>query len=405
MRQLSFFLLLAFLWACGPARDPHTAKVKWLLKGLARPALADSVQQEVAGFLFLTQDLPHLHAALSDSLPSASQRSLLHVLRTVHDRSTPGQIEAAYPAWPAEVQVAALNCLAEIGTEEALQTWRQLLLSSPPSGEPGFIRPVFAPLYAVPEHLSGMFPDLLALRTHPGYQAAVVEALAIGLQTGSVQPAAIRSHSQALLQSLESTLKERNRQEKGTAARQQATRLAEDLSLCLAYVPEQPAVNQWLLASLDASDPALRLMGMRACLQAEIPVPEAVIADLAEQDVTRNALFELLDQRGEAGHFPAAARQQAAFAAGDLASWLEAHGHDFSRLELLGILPLDSSAQAERVFAFRFWAKNTWRLGLSGPQPADTTRIRETGYLTGSDLTPYNRFHWEETVQDRLDSR
>ena len=115
----------------------------------------------------------------------------------------------------------------------------------------------------------------------------------------------------------------------------------------------------------------------------------------------RNVLFLRLDMRGMGQRFPGKYHNQQAIAESDLSLWL-AHPENSGRfpqeIQFLKTLPIEDTPGAERVYVFRFrYPGDTWRIGISGPQPAIDTELHTGGgHLTNS--------HYKNVAQINLDA-
>ncbi len=372
-------LMLVGLMGC---KAPVQRQSQALLAQLDAPAAArrDSAREALDDYLFLAEDLPLIYRSLDQPHPedSATRTALLYLLRELHRSPETEQfIEEAYPAWPPYLQTEALLTLSQLGTPLASELLLGHLAQASNLPQP---EALWAPYYVHPERIGALYPALLSLQDQPGYPGHVWGLLRVGLENGDPRPQQLRSHLPRLL----------------TA--QDWPEAAERDRLCaLSFFAAQPEVNQLLTDRMQQGPPAQRMAVALACLDRGIQVGDSVWRGVAAEPRVRNELLTALEQRGREDLFPARWHTQQALAEGDLAAWLKQRDLDFSQLERLRSYMTDP--EGERLWVFRFQYQGYWRLGVSGPQPADRTQGRTAGYLTGSALKPYFGYGQQKRVE------
>lgn len=350
----------------------------------------DSLVASIPTALFLREDLPALHAAIQrqypdDSLSTGTRTALLGVLENLHDDQTVEVISAILPeteAYP-PLQAAALRVLATIGTPPALHTFLSTISKS--STQQTQLETVFLPL--IPDSsLQHLFPDFLATQLPP---RAIYQTLAEALQqspelaprlTDSV--GGILQQYQQLAQSYRETAGSRR------AESLESRDCIQYILKALAHYPVLPEVNQLLTKGLSDSQPDIRLASLLACFDAKIPVNDSTLHTIAADFRIRNQLYQALKEQDLLARFPDKWKQQVYFAESDLANWLANpanSGHFPDQLELLELADSISQSDAGRMFAFRFrYSGDSWRIGISGPQPTNASEFVTSGFLTSS---------------------
>lgn len=367
-------LWLGFLMACGPQTSDKAARTQALL---AEAGLRDSARQALDSYLFLPEDVPAIHTYLSHSQPddslgeSSSRGRLLRVLAELPDAETPPLIEDRFRSFTLAQQKLALQTLAQQGRALASETLVRLLSQDPALGNE-ILGQMLGPYFEQPEQIGPLFPALLDLRSQPGYGSFVFGLLRAGLEGNSLAPESLRDQVALLRTSYLKPLDEEAR---------------EHLLFVLSFYAEQPSVHQLLMQAIRRGETSTQLAASLACLDRGMALNDSVWKALAAQPLSRNSLYLALQERGESSRFPEPWRTQAAFAEGDLAGWLALRYPKAGAPELLARYQLANSG--EFLYAFRFVYDGYWRSAISGPQPADSTKVRAAGYLTNTELERY----------------
>ena len=399
LRNLSGSLLLLAacvmfgqITGCGqraPKRDVST-----LLDRLADPARSDSLLRSIPSSLFLEQDLPALYAALErsytdDSLKNGTRTVLLGVLEHVHDARTVGFVEELLPVltkYP-HIQAAALRVLAAMRSQASIAALAGIL-----TREPGHYsaRSLVSLLPMIPDSaLKHLFPAFFSLSHERDWQLPVYEALTSALESGALSPALMQDSLPVMIAQHDQLQQEYRKRDVKRDATMLETQACLDLMLrAMAHYPARPEVKRLLVRGMADRDPELRLSAAFVCLNAGIPVSDSVIGSLAADFRVRNVLFLRLQERGLGQRFPTKYHNQQAIAESDLALWLvnpENSGRFPQEIKFLKTLPMEDDPAAEQVYVFRFrYPGDTWRIGISGPQPALDSELLTGGYLTNS---------------------
>ncbi|GAB4409548.1 MAG: hypothetical protein OHK0039_13320 [Bacteroidia bacterium] len=386
--RLLTVLAVCLLVACDPA-DDRAAGTRRLLADLREPARSDSARAALRSYFFQPADLPLLFEALqydypTDTLAGAGTRGLLlDLVPPLADGTTVRQLEDLFhrsETLPG-VQRQVLRCLARIGSPQATTALLELLPAAEPWTTPDLER-ALAPLAAVPlqPHLAAMLP----LADQPIYTPVVYDLLARQRAAGTLSAQDLRPFDETI---------ERHWLARPAAPGLDTWPTARDQLLLIAGLAQDPRFNRLVESSLGATAaPFLQLAAIDACLTSRIPVSDSLVAALAAQSVVRLPLYTCLQQHQRS--LPPAYLHQAAMASADLALWLARHGHAFSDLQQMDTLDTETG----RLYVYRFRHQGAWRLGVSGPQPADTSRYEPGASLTGSALLPYRNARLREDV-------
>lgn len=388
--QLISILLVLACMGCGSSGSERS--VQTFLDDLAEQngQRRDSLAASIPDALFLREDLPALHAAIQrqysdDSLSMGTRTSLLGVLESLHNDQTAEVILALLPEvelYP-HLQTAALRVLATMGTPPALHSFLSTISKN--SAQQAQLETVFLPL--IPDSsLQHLFPDFLSTQLPP---RAIYQTLTEALEH-SPQLAPRLTDSVGGMLTQYQLLAQSYRETSGS-------RKAESLEIkdCIQYLLQAlahysvlPEVNQLLTKGLSDSQPEIRLASLLACFDAKIPISDSTIRTIAADFRIRNQLYQALSDEGRTDRFPDKWKQQVYFAESDLAKWLSNpanSGHFPDQIELLELADSLTQSEAGRMFAFRFkYSGDSWRIGISGPQPLNSSEFITSGYLTNS---------------------
>lgn len=412
---LLFTLLLCGMYwlSAGCGKPAPNRDVSRVLAALDTPGRSDSLLRAIPNMLFLKQDLPAIYQALShsypdDSLEMGTRHVLLGVLEQVHDESTAGFIEELLPGFAASppLQLAALRVLAAIHSPASLSILAATLTREPeryPARRCAELWPL------IPDSaLHSLFPEFLALAHEPAWQLPVYEALAAALMA-NLSPASLTDSLPVILEQYTDLRQQYRKQEgKRDAVKIELHTCLDLLLQTMAHYPIQPEVNKLLVRGMSDKDPELRLSAAFACFEARIPVSDSVIRSLAADFRVRNPLFLRLNETGHDRRFPADFHTQAAIAQSDLALWLanpENTGRFPEEIHYLKQVSIENDLASGQVYVFRFrYPGDAWRIGISGPQPVDSTEVRIGGYLTGSLYKTDRQIGIDEQVQELMDA-
>lgn len=409
LQLLGVLLAFACMGGCGSSRSERS--VQPFLDELTQEQgqRRDSLVASIPAALFLREDLPALHAAIQhqypdDSLSTGTRIALLGVLENLHDNQTPEVISAilseaeAYPS----LQTAALRVLATIGTPPALHTFVSTISKNP--AQQTQLETVFLPL--VPDSsLQHLFPDFLATQLPP---RAIYQTLAEALEQSPELVPRLTDSVGGMLQQYQQLAQSYRETAGSRRAESLETRdCIQYILKALAHYPILPEVNQLLTKSLSDSQPEIRLASLLACFDAQIPVSDSTLRTIAADFRIRNQLYQALNEQSMLARFPDSWKQQVYFAESDLANWLANpanSGHFPDQIELLELADSLIQSEAGRMFAFRFrYSGDSWRIGISGPQPTNPSEFVTSGFLTNSLYKTERQVNLEAHIRELIE--
>jgi hypothetical protein len=366
--------LILLTSACDTRQGEQTARTQRLLD---QAPVNDSARVALSDHLFLLRDLPAIYAQLAQPQPddhlgtTSSRGRLLVALRQLNEAETVAFIEDHYAQWSAAHQALALSVLAHRGDALASQALVRVLIQET-SLDPAVLPEVLGPYVEQPERAAYLFPALLDLRLQPGYDRYVFGLLHAALESGGLPPQALQDQLPLLRTSYLKPLSDEARAQ---------------LLYGLAFFASDSSIQALLAQVRQQGAPHMRLAATLACLDQGLAVSDSTLYQLAAMPRLRNELFLSLHRREQAARFPAQWYTQSAMAEGDMAAWLAERYPQAGIPEPIGCFEVASDG--EWIYAYRFLSDGHWRSGISGPQPGDSTQVRATGYLTGSELEKY----------------
>ena len=377
----------------------------------AKPAVRDSALAALKSFVFVPADLPQIYAALDrkwvdDVRPGApTRRALLDILLQVYDETTPAKVEHYFPELRGDVilSLTALRILANINSEASIASLKRILLR-----EPDLLSQIssseFEPLVSSPQHLGLLFPEILTLAIDTRSQLQIYHWMEIGLASESLDPRRVQDHLQPL-QELSQTLPQQlSETDMRSSEYPFIQQLLNTVFRCLSHFPIRPEINQLLTENLTHPIPETRLAAIQGCIQAGIPIDSTVFIGLAQLPGYRTALYDLVQRLSYPEFFPQAYANQEAFAESDLVNWLAiSQGKMPARIELLEKRDWQGIGETGMLYVYRFRYTSPWQVGISGPQPVDSTAFLTTAALTGSLFERYRKRDLDALVEKLLE--
>jgi hypothetical protein len=381
----------------------------------ANTAQKDSIFQVLDRSMLLQKDLPTIYAGIQQTYPDDSLRErgskamLIGLLETVNDESTPAFLKEQFMLWDTDyfLKRKALFTLATINTEASLETFIELLQLEARNMAP-YAETFFTPIVKDPTHSEALFPAALALAENRNYTFSILETLKVGLEEGFIQPESIKEDLLPIREVFRAQRKQRDRYSPGSRSYLNANALMASSMKCLSYFPTESSSQQVLdLASQD-EDIEMRLFALIIRLRGDTTGTHQILHEMASDFRYRNRMYEVLNDRDLGKYFPPEYYTQEAFAEGDLASWLKMPTHraafpeSISLIKRFAFQPGEDQAESN-FYLFKFTYGKGWQIGLSGPQPLDTTEVSIVGFLTGSKYLSEEARTEEEHVEALLE--
>lgn len=344
-----------------------------------------------------TEHIPALHALLTSSLRGKdssydeSRRAVLMKLSSMEDTSATAMIRELYPTLPKEsddVRLTALFTLSDIGTEESIRLFKELLLANPPSRTDDGSDP-FGELYSNIEQSRFLYPEILTLLKREGYQSEVLWLTLKALEDSIISPAILAPYASLITDSLREM------------SRRRASALLDDeeenfyaeaynihvLVGCARFLPGSAELKSVFEGLARDPDNALAYCAILGLVRQGVTVRKSMIDKLADDPELRVRLYTELGQAGRPDLFPAAYRNQQSIAEALLVNWLVAdYEYAPSDVQLLGEREVEVDGVRGRAFLFKYAYDDgdSWYAAISGLQPLNREELALTADVVGS---------------------
>lgn len=381
----------------------------------ASSAQKDSIFQVLDRSMLLQKDLPTIYAGIRQNYPDDSLKAqgskamLVGLLETVNDESTPNFLKEQFLLWEKDyfMRRKALLTLCKINTSSSLEAFIELLPADAHNMAP-YAETFFAPVIAHPENSQALYPAALSLAENKNYSFAILETLKVGLEEGYIAPGSIQQDLLPIREIFRAQRKQRDRYAPGSRSYMNANAMMVTSMKCLSYFPKENSSQQVLELASQDKDLDMKLFALIIRLRGDSTGTTQILHDLASDFRYRNRLYEVLLYEELDAYFPEEYLTQEAFAAGDLATWLNMPTHRASFPDELSLIKRFSYQPAEdqeegNFYLYKFTYGRSWQIGLSGPQPLDTSAFSIAGHMTISKYLSEDSRTEEEHVEELLE--
>jgi uncharacterized protein YbaP (TraB family) len=156
------------------------------------------------------------------------------------------------------------------------------------------------------------------------------------------------------------------------------TGLEDYTTLLLPFYDKKPAVQKFFDKLLTSRDPLVQLRTVTGLLRFNKSVPDSVINKLAASDKMRAQLYKAMETAGALNKFPAKYKSQLQIAKSHLIY------DKMDSVEFVGKRQLNFRGEDGVVYFFKYRIKkeDEWKIGISGLQPVDESKINTDDKLT-----------------------
>ncbi len=398
---------------CNDSFFAHFASTDSLTKDRARKA--------ISGIRFREQDIPGLLHALNILQPGdkdyfETKAALIAELGYITDSTRPRVAAALQQLYRQTADTAifqneVLLALAKHRSYEAAAAFKQLILTDPPVFDNSYeYHTLFTAFEDSLALATTLYPDLLQLTTLDDYKEPVLSLLATLVDSGYIRAGTYENWMPKILLDAKMLLKkqllkdEKKMQDEnrdnddsytGNFAftnRYQSSSPLDEYSILLApFFDKDSTVPVFFNKLLQSRDETVQLNTAIALLKNQRPVPDSIIAALAAKDNTRSRLFSALEKINRAGQFPAMYGTALLLARSILVTQKEYNNID--SIMYVSREPAVYRGKNGFVYFFKYRVKkeDSWKMGISGLQPADTSKAgtgNELAEMTEKKLKP-----------------
>ena len=158
----------------------------------------------------------------------------------------------------------------------------------------------------------------------------------------------------------------------------------------MAAFAEDPDLGRLVRVAVQHENAQIAFAAYCACKEVGWKTSPDPIDRFAADSSTRLDLFEELQRSGEEDQFPRAYWTQSSFAEGDMVRWLM-RSITFARppqsIKLVETRIVSPMGKKGRIYVYKFkypWKERGWIIGLSGPQPLNSSEMVTAGTGTSS---------------------
>ncbi len=342
---------------------------------------------------FTSSDLPLLYRALEhaysdDSEYSGVRSRLIDKIEEIADSTTPVAIRSVFPLMSTapQVQRDALSLLASIGTEQSLSIFTELVTGSALSSDAGI------PFYAISATTANcrvMFPGILPMIDKDASRSSLYYFICEALDSSIITRRDLESAHDIIFRMCEKDYDRLKAPwEKGEYDYYFRVEYTAHL---LGYIGSDRA-KTWLHRM--AADTSLSLVTEAALALArnnDDLLPEQW-ERIADNPFYRCSLYQGLEKISRTALFPQKYYNQESLAEADMvAAIIDYDEPEPEKIELVQEYEITEGDKAGRYFLFKYLQTSateegetteTWYVGISGPQPLDSTRVVARGTAT-----------------------
>ena len=308
-------------------------------------------------------------------------------------------VREVYDSLREHARVGALRTLAALGTREAEEAIRDIVLAH--AGDEEFKGLWFVWAGDAPNHPDVFFPRLFELLADERHRADVIDLCLNLSYPDAADEDALAPYADLLVttaRDIRRAVKRRQKRELGEwrwAESYESARREAGLVLdLLGRLPGEDAGAE-LVAALDLTDPWLLAWALAGLARRGDDLPTGPLATASADPESRWVVFEALRDAGRLDEMPEQHRTQAALAESDLVRWCSFPtelSQPPGEIELMDVVGADEGD----VYVFRFrggpeWheQRDEWVAGVAGPFPKDADPPEPHGSRTFSSFVAW----------------
>jgi uncharacterized protein YbaP (TraB family) len=384
-------------------------------------ATNDRAKKAISGIRFREHDIPALLLAINRLQPGnkdyvETKAALIAELGYITDTTRPQVATALQQLYRQTADTAIfqneiVRALARHGSTAATVAFKQILLTDPPAFDDNYeCRQLFTPFEDSLALGTILYPDLLQLTSIEEYKEPVLSLLARLVDSGYIHAgqyeqwltkilpdAKLLLKKQLLKDERKTQLANRSDEDDYTTGytlpyRFPATSPLYEYAVLLApFYDKDSTVPAFFNRLLQSRDAGVQLNTAITLLKNKRPVPDSIFLSLAVNDNTRSRLLATLEKIKRTDKFPATYNTPLLLARSILLAQKEYDKID--SVEFAGTTPVVLNNKQGIVYFFRYRVKkdDSWKMGISGLQPADSTKAgsnSELAEMTEKKLNP-----------------
>lgn len=290
------------------------------------------------------------------------------------------------------------KALARIKTKEAYSLLKELLLQDPPVFESSYeYTGLFSSLQDSLPLTRQLFPDILQLLPVSDYKDRIQSLLVSLVDSNLVTAADYESYFTKIYFDAKLELKKQLAKDEKIMLKESKKSDETGLSdydlysenqgindysvLLIPFYDKNPNVQKFFERLLISRDQSVQMNTAVLMMRYNKKVPDSVLNKLAASDKYRSSLYRLLETSGRTARFPATYKNQL-----ELARSLMLEEKKFDKMDSVVYLykqPTGYGGKTGMVYFFKYRAakENGWKMGFSGLQPLDVSKVSSDDVL------------------------
>lgn len=216
------------------------------------------------------------------------------------------------------IQIAALNALTEMRTKESFLAYKKLISEETPLPSSKYkLYSMFTDIEDTIELTKHLFPEFMELTIYPEYKDKVLGLLAHALDSNAIDVKVIESYKKRLIKEANDEVKRHlSGQEKSDSyySYDNNDDLLEDYARILTHFPKDSKITKFYDKLLKSTDHGVQMDIIEVRLNHNLAVHDSIYHNLAEDDETRIAIYDLLKKHDMLEKFDTTYLNQEAFA-------------------------------------------------------------------------------------------
>lgn len=364
--------------------------------------------QALQSYDFTKKDIPALEKLLTQKFPddtaaSDNTRELIYtqIFSATDSIDKIALIERLYPSMPDSggVRCNALQQLADLGSKEALASWKKLVLTYPlkPVYEYDMLRAAGQMRYDAVKEIPSLYPDLFRLQEQPRAKYLFYRISANAVKQNLLKSSFFVPHKAEML-------KECNSEYSRMATGSERYSLSFDDALyilnLLPATDDVTALNQKVVSDTVIYS---KLDSYMYLVRNNVPLNKKLFTKYLVSPYERLEMYDTLKAMNRLDIFPAELKKQKSLAEADLsARFMDEFEEEPQSLQLLEERKMLYNGTTQRFFLYKIHHGESTYFGLAGPFPLSDKELVARGLMTGFDSMPFEDRTINEHIQALL---
>lgn len=407
-RNNKFFSSLRILPKSG-TYDIRKNKTDQILSGLlSKDSLVKYNSLRALGYYYFTdEDLPSIYSSLRkliESDDSGIALLLAEVLIYTNNKGTAEFISSnflEFRDYP-DIQLIFLEVLANQQNTETLLPW----FTSPPQARASVqLDPVFEPFYLNKNNTVQYIEDLMPLQYRKYWDGQLFMLLTEMLDSGYIQPANLLPYSDSLKATYIQFCSFMNDMSADSKDFDETYDAFSSFIKVMEYLNTEEEVINTTIDLLSKDDPDLRKDILLFMAGKGKPIAKSDLKKVLNDVFTRYDFMAGLQKRNAIDVLPSSYKDQKQVAYYSMVDFMNLF-EGFTKAKADQIVSMNFEGEPSILYTYRIYneALNTWVMGISGPQPADPSKVSFDNKLTDIILEEYSKDRMRLLIEEILES-